>query len=182
VSLRTGHGRSWTLMLVGGCVCVLAAAVCARAFTAPRLEAVALRPDQMEGFTLLDQGATTWECGTLERPASARAAFQEWKHTASDATFTVTWAVFRSPKDAEAAGRTGSSWTEARLEPGTYSGVALGDASWYFAAAPQGGSGSVAFSSGRFVGTVRAHGGRGPSDVALLESVAKKLLENMTGR
>lgn len=182
MSLGTGRVRPWALILVGGSVCVLAAAVCARPFTAPRLEAVGLRPDQMEGFALLDHGATTWECGTLERPASARAAFQDWQHTTSGTTFRVTWAVFRSPKDAEAAGRTGSSWTEARLEPGTYSGEALGDASWYFTVAPQGGSGWVTFSSGRCVGAVRERGEGGPSDVALVESVARKLLQNMTGR
>ena len=175
------------LVFLGGGACVLAAAVCAWVFLAPRLGsasrlgAVALRPEQMEGFVLSSEGATAWEAGAIQNPTSVRAVFQEWEHTASGATFRVTWAVFRSPEDAQAAGLTGGSWTQARLQPGTYSGEALGDASWHFAEAPIVGGGWVSFSSGRFAGSVNAHPNASEFHGALVEDVARRLLRNMTG-
>lgn len=175
------------LVFLGGGACVLAAAVCAWVFSAPRLGsasrlgAVALRPEQMEGFALSSEGAAAWEAGAIQNPTSVRAVFQEWEHTASGATFRVTWAVFRSPEDAQAAGLTGGTWTQARLQPGTYSGEALGDASWHFFEASLGGSSCVSFSSGRFVGSVSAHPKASEFHGALVEEVARRLLRNMTG-
>ncbi len=180
----TTRGR---VLLVGAAI-VLVAAACYWLFVglmpggASRLEAMALTPEEMAGFVLRGSGETDWDCGTIWHPSSVPAFYQEWEDPASGAVFRVTWATFGSAEAARAAGVSGGLWTQAILVPGTYSGQALGDASWHFAEAVGTSGGWVSFVKGRFAGSVNASPGVPPvflGDVA--EDVARRLLENMEG-
>ncbi len=173
-----------------GTAVILVAAACVMVFVVPelggarRLEAVALRPEQMEGYALVEEGMTNWQAGSAGHQTFTRAAYQIWENASAGTGFRVTWALFDSQEAAMAAGRTGGMWTEIALQPGTYSGQPLGDASWRFEEATFMGSGWISFACGRMVGSVQMPAGTAADRVFrrdLAEAVARTLLQNMGG-
>lgn len=140
---------------------------------------IALRADQMEGFELIGQGWNVWQ---LDRGCIECAA-QTWKHLLTGTIVKVRWVLFGSADQAEEAAITAGMWLSIPSEHGSYSNSPLGDLCWTlpmgYGAPEDRRTAGLSFCKGRFAVSVLGFVEEGPIDALLVESVARRMLENI---